>query len=161
VLYHSRNGVTVRQPEVHDIGSTGEATLFELAYVSRAVHLMDEPALDTLLRSARHRNQELGVTGMLLYRSQSFVQVLEGPEQNVCEVFARIREDQRHFRVRTLLERPTATRKFPNWSMGFRRLDGNNAPDGYHGFLEGEVLDLTDRAESDLVELLYVFRAQA
>lgn len=139
----------------------GETSLFELAYVSRAVERLDQSALEAILRTARTANAKANVTGMLLYRSTAFLQVLEGPEAAVRALYERIRADRRHFRVRTLIERPLDERRFPEWSMGFRRIDETDEPLGFSHFLEGATIDLTDAAASEAVELLYVFRAQA
>ena len=144
-----------------DACGTDELGLFELAYVSRAVERLDQSELEAILRTARAANAQANVTGMLLYRSTAFLQVLEGPEAVVRALYERIRADARHFRVRTLIERPLAERRFPEWSMGFRRIDETEEPPGFSHFLEGATIDLTDAVASEAVELLYVFRAQA
>jgi hypothetical protein len=144
-------------------GASGAAEpgLFELVYVSRAVERLDQSALEAILRTARSANAEASVTGMLLYRSTAFLQVLEGTEATVRALYDRIRADRRHFRVRTLIERPLAERRFPEWSMGFRRIDETDELPGFSHFLEESTIDLTDAAASEALEMLYVFRAQA
>jgi hypothetical protein len=76
-----------------------------------------------LLQSARKRNQELDVTGLLLHREDSFFQIIEGSRENVLAVFQRICSDPRHERVTVLFEGPTAVREFSDWRMGFVELD--------------------------------------
>jgi len=53
--------------------------LIQLIYVSAATNRFNPAELRELLRLARLKNQQLDVTGMLLYHEGSFLQVLEGP----------------------------------------------------------------------------------
>lgn len=96
----------------------------QVAYASMAVRPFTAAELSTLVALARQRNAELGVTGMLMYLSQSFFQVLEGPEELVLPLAERIAEDARHRDVERVLEQQVTGRTFPDWSMGLARLDG-------------------------------------
>jgi hypothetical protein len=83
---------------------------------------MTEAELEALLLKSRERNSQLGLTGMLLYYDGAFMQVLEGPEENVRTLYARIGQDPRHHRIIRLLEEYIPERNFPDWSMGYHRL---------------------------------------
>jgi hypothetical protein len=96
--------------------------LLSLVYTSASTHLMTEAELDALLMKSRERNSQLGLTGMLLYYDGAFIQVLEGPEENVRMLYTRIGQDPRHHRVIRLLEEYIPERNFPDWSMGYHRL---------------------------------------
>jgi hypothetical protein len=61
-----------------------------------------------------------GITGMLLYVEGGFMQVLEGEDEAVAAVYARICNDKRHWNTQVLLDRH-APRAFRDWSMGFER----------------------------------------
>ncbi|TGE08463.1 BLUF domain-containing protein [Hymenobacter fodinae] len=91
----------------------------QIIYISRYHHTPTEDQLTELLRRARAHNHELRITGILLYASGRVLQVLEGPEQAVREVFAAISHDQRHHQIMTLADIKVASRQFPDWSMGF------------------------------------------
>jgi hypothetical protein len=65
------------------------------------------------------RNSARGVTGVLLYQSGSFMQVLEGEPAIVEQIFAKIQRDPRHRDVLVLLRGNIETRNFGDWSMGF------------------------------------------
>ena len=52
--------------------------MIHLCYVSTATRLMTQADLLDLLATARQRNKACDVTGMLLYKDMSFVQILEG-----------------------------------------------------------------------------------
>lgn len=96
--------------------------MYRLVYVSSATHLMSKPELIEILEVARRNNTRLGVTGMLLYRDGNFIQLLEGDQDAVKNLYATIEQDSRHFGSMVLLEEDTDERLFSEWSMGFRDL---------------------------------------
>ncbi|NKI88906.1 hypothetical protein HBN54_001499 [Hymenobacter sp. 1B] len=51
------------------------------------------------------------------------MQVLEGPEPALSELYARIQADPRHYAVRTLAYGPIAERTFPDWRMAYAPAD--------------------------------------
>ena len=93
-----------------------------LTYWSRATNPMGDDELLALLRVSRRNNASRGLTGLLLYRDQCFLQVLEGPEGNIESVIKTIEADPRHHSVR-ILRREVGPRQFGNWQMGFENLD--------------------------------------
>ncbi len=111
--------------------------MFSLTYVSSAVAPFSREGLRLLLDQCVTANKALSVTGLLLYRDGNFIQVLEGKEQSVRGLYAKIRRDPRHRGLITLLRGEIAARQFPDWSMGFREL--SRAPDssekGYSDFM--------------------------
>lgn len=98
--------------------------MHELIYRSRSAGPFDRAEIGRILATARRINAENGVTGLLLYSDESFVQVLEGEEGAVHETFARIRADPRHRDVTLLADGPAERRRHPDWTMGFHHLDG-------------------------------------
>ncbi len=97
-------------------------SMFSLVYVSSATHLLSNQDPVRLLQQSREKNVRLGVSGMLLYKDGNFIQVLEGPEKNVRDLYLTISKDHRHKGLIVLLEEKIAERRFPDWSMGFRNL---------------------------------------
>lgn len=89
-------------------------------YVSTATEPLSVEQLLELLDVARRRNERLGLTGLLLYSHGRFMQVLEGPELAVIEVFGSIQKDPRHKNIDTLRFECKQGRNFPDWRMGFR-----------------------------------------
>ncbi len=96
-----------------------ENNVIQLVYASAATSPFTAEALRVLLTKARDRNKNYDVSGMLLYHSGSFLQVLEGPEESVELILASISRDPRHTTARTLSRTTIQTREFPSWSMGF------------------------------------------
>ena len=84
--------------------SSPNISLIQLAYVSTAVTFMPREELTGMLDQAREKNARLGITGMLLYKDKSFLQVLEGEPDAVHELYQRIQRDDRHEKVKTLFD---------------------------------------------------------
>ncbi len=97
--------------------------LTHLIYASKAkVDFTDEDIV-LLLSKAREKNKSLGITGMLLYEAGGFIQVLEGDEQQVKELFDQIKADHRHEKVTTIIFEALAHRQFSSWTMGYGCFD--------------------------------------
>ncbi len=94
-------------------------SLYLLTYSSIAVQPFSRSDLQALLRQARSFNQTAGVTGLLLYRDSRFVQVLEGAQHTVLDLYRRIENDPRHAKLRVLSVEGAASRAFSAWSMGY------------------------------------------
>jgi hypothetical protein len=90
--------------------------LMRLVYASRPFGF-DEATIFGILLTARRRNAETGVTGALVCRADLYLQLLEGPEEAVEPLYARIRRDDRHIEVARLGSAPSAVRLFPDWAM--------------------------------------------
>ena len=95
--------------------------MFQLMYVSTASWKMDGGDLNAILDRSRINNRRLGVTGLLLHLDHGFLQILEGPEDAVLEIFARVERDHRHIGVHILVQRDVSERLFGEWNMGFDR----------------------------------------
>jgi hypothetical protein len=133
--------------------------MFSLVYVSSAVQLFSQADLHDLLGKSRLNNAKLDVTGMLLYRSGNFIQVLEGEEEKVRMLQSKIARDTRHRGMFTLLQQHQDARSFPEWSMGFRDLTNVDAhPPGFSEFLNLGFLDPSLREPSKTQRLLLSFR---
>ena len=95
--------------------------LVELLYcsVSVAPKLTDED-LNHILASARRRNLAEDITGMLIYHRGEFVQILEGENKSVANVYEKfIGSDLRHTAINKVQENTISHRSFHEWSMGF------------------------------------------
>lgn len=105
-------------------GSARGPFMIQLMYVSSAVSPFSNEDLLELLEKARTKNDRLGITGMLLYKNADFMQALEGEEEQVLALADTISKDRRHTDVRVLLKAPAKNRESPDWTMGFRNLNG-------------------------------------
>lgn len=98
-------------------------SLSRLVYHSRAIMPFTAAALDALLRKARLKNQQHSLSGLLLYTEGEFMQVLEGPQLAVEQLYAVIQADPRHEAVCTLSLESIERRAFPDWRMGYLPVD--------------------------------------
>jgi hypothetical protein len=96
--------------------------MHHIIYLSWATTPFSDTQLQELLALSRTRNTLLGVTGILFYGNERFMQVLEGEEEVVRDLYARIRRDPRHDNVLTYLDKPVADRTFSRWGMAFEPL---------------------------------------
>ena len=97
----------------------GQNSVYQLVYVSAATEHFGAAELGELLDKARIKNSELGISGVLLFRDNSFFQVLEGHQESVQSLYDRIRQDPRHDQTLVLSERTLSDRNFGAWAMGF------------------------------------------
>lgn len=147
-------------------GDTSDAAakpemLMQLVYESTEARPMSEEDLQSLLRTARAKNDELDVTGLLLYADGRFLQVLEGPKPAVRRLYATIREDPRHTDVDPLLTTTTAERTFPDWRMSLEHLGASSALDGLSSFLHSGMLPAGATPTEDVLDALERFRQNA
>ena len=108
--------------------------MLQTIYASAAVKPFTREDLVELLKIARQRNTAADISGMLLYHDGSFLQVLEGPDKNVDELFAKVQKDPRHTRILLLLRGTIQKREFENWSMGF--VDTTRLAERTEGFVD-------------------------
>ena len=113
---------------------TCEVLLRRLIYCSQATQDLDPDELVALLETSRRNNAAVGLSGMLLYSSQSFLQLLEGEPAALAEAYARIAVDERHTRLRLLLDAEVSGPLFPDWTMGFEHVDDEELAEDLHGF---------------------------
>jgi len=93
--------------------------MYHIIYSSQAKEAMTLTTLVVLLMQARALNERQFITGALVYGDGQFMQVMEGEEAVVKDLYERVAKDPRHHDVRTLAEGPIATRSFAQWSMAF------------------------------------------
>jgi hypothetical protein len=144
-----------------------DAATYHILYRSRATSPPTEADLQHLLGRARAHNVQANITGLLLYSGGRYVQVLEGPQDEVQAVYAHILRDPRHTQVVTVSEGIRPARCFPSWSMALghvaqpavaRVLDAALAEEPFHSVpIHGPVLHrllqaFGVRAETELQE---------
>lgn len=127
--------------------------VFQLIYISQATELMDLDQLQDILYSSRRYNRIRNITGMLVYVEGQFItqvkrtlvskpegrfiQILEGQESDVRELYTHVEADFRHYNLVTLKEGFSNERNFDDWEMGFRSLSMSQVQSVY-GFVDLE-----------------------
>lgn len=92
--------------------------LVRLLYASRASAQITPQVLDDIMSQSRRNNPKVGVTGLLCVSDDTFIQVLEGGRDEVCERYNAIVCDNRHKHVRLLSYAEISERRFGAWTMG-------------------------------------------
>lgn len=105
-----------------------------IIYCSQATHDFSPDELLALLDLSRRSNETCGLSGMLLYSSQSFLQVLEGETPQLRATYDRILVDTRHTSLRLLLDAEVPAPLFPDWTMGFEHVDDVDLAEELDGF---------------------------
>lgn len=105
-----------------------------IIYCSQATHDFSPDELVALLDLSRRNNERVGLSGMLLYCSQSFLQVIEGDAEALASAYARIDADPRHGNVRVLFEGEVDSPLFPDWTMGFEHVDEEDLAEDVEAF---------------------------
>jgi hypothetical protein len=116
--------------------------LMSLIYASRSTECFHEHEIPDLLQQIRIANAKQEITGILLYISGSFLQVLEGQPETVDAVFSKILRDKRHTQMTLIARESIPERAFEGWTMMHQTLDPVDA-----GELIGEIGYFTSPAQ--------------
>ena len=92
--------------------------LVRFLYASRAATPIDAERVEAIVEQSRRNNPGRGITGLLCFVDDVFVQVLEGGRDAVSELFSTIVRDERHHSIRILSYEEISERKFGSWNMG-------------------------------------------
>jgi hypothetical protein len=92
--------------------------LVRLMYASRATEPLRPEALTAILKKSTQNNPAVGVTGVLCFSGEIFLQVLEGGRSQVSALYNRIAQDPRHKDVVLLSYDEISERSFAGWAMG-------------------------------------------
>lgn len=96
--------------------------LIYLIYASKASIDISKHDIVVLLEKSRNKNKSLDVTGMLVSDSGSFLQVIEGEEKTINQLFSTISGDGRHGSIVKIISEVIPERRFNDWTMGFASL---------------------------------------
>ena len=94
-------------------------SVLQIVYVSRLNVLRAERdfELRQIQRKSEARNPGRQITGCLLVTGDMIVQLLEGPDRPLLDLFQRIRHDQRHQDVEILHQGHSTERHINEWGM--------------------------------------------
>jgi len=134
--------------------------MIHLMYISSATSWPSEDDLKGLLEESRARNLRQNITGMLLYNNATYMQVLEGEEEDVHEIYNAILKDPRNNGNVVLAEETISQRDFSGWSMGFKNLESCSPEElpGFHDVFGGKLdKELAVKNSSEALDLLMDF----
>lgn len=98
--------------------------MYQLFYISSATEsqLKDFSFKDIAITS-RGKNQKKNISGILLYHSGLFLQLLEGEKEDVEALFKIIESDPRHSNIVVLFRNRARKRVFEEWSMAYKEIN--------------------------------------
>ena len=89
-----------------------------IKYVSRFAKPLTSSDIEALTVQSAEKNKALDITGVLMTSGGMFFQIIEGPSDNVDQLYEEIVKDDRHQDVLALnIDPDVSTRLFPDWSM--------------------------------------------
>jgi Sensors of blue-light using FAD len=91
-------------------------SVFRAVYTSMPFGF-DMGILNGILLDARRANARDGITGALICRADIYLQLLEGPREQVANTLERIKRDDRHLDVTVHVGEDVPERMFGQWAM--------------------------------------------
>ncbi|EGF33668.1 hypothetical protein IMCC9480_3241 [Oxalobacteraceae bacterium IMCC9480] len=92
--------------------------LVRLLYASRSVDKNSTELINSIMAQSRLNNPSQGLTGILCFSGDIFIQVLEGSRTAVNALYGHILKDPRHTGVQILHFEEITERRFAGWTMG-------------------------------------------
>ncbi|MDG2991177.1 BLUF domain-containing protein [Candidatus Synechococcus calcipolaris G9] len=92
-------------------------SLHRLLYLSSATEGLSYPDLREIMAKSEANNLRDGITGMLCFGNNMFVQTLEGDRRRISDTYGRILQDPRHHSAEIVEFCEIDSRIFTNWSM--------------------------------------------
>lgn len=145
--------------------------LVQIIYISRstfentdAVNKI-EPNVVRILAKSRTNNRRNGLVGVLYFGDGAFFQCLEGDEDTVNTLFAKIEKDPRHKDVKLISKKHISRLSFPDWAMKYALLDEKMGKflkeNGYQSFdpylfrpeMTQKILNLLVDADDPIIEI--------
>ena len=95
-----------------------QTRLKQVIYVSEKTDTSSDSLTD-IYDISQKNNSESGISGCLLIGSNSYLQLLEGPDSAVENLYSKIKMDSRHKKVKKLFEQHIEEKLCSSWSMKF------------------------------------------
>lgn len=91
--------------------------LTTLIYRSHINEKIATRLVEEMVKRANQKNDQMGVTGILLFNGTHFFQLLEGPEESVNAIYEGICRDMRHHNIVELMRDYAPVRRFGKYGM--------------------------------------------
>ena len=103
-------------------GKNNMEDLIQLIYISYSKGFFDQQQLSELLAVCKKENSKHGITGLLLYKSGVFMQVIEGERAEIEQLYKNIENDDSHTGIILLIKESISNRELPDWSMSIQKV---------------------------------------
>ncbi|WLP94336.1 BLUF domain-containing protein [Psychrobacter sp. M13] len=101
--------------------------LISMTYASRANSDVSAEDFNEILKQAQENNAANGITGMLTFNKDYFLQTIEGPRAQINRLLYGLIADQRHYDLQLLETREIKHREWAKWSMNYASPTEQNA----------------------------------
>ena len=85
-----------------------------------------ELTVSQIVDQARKNNAARGITGVLLFENGYFLQAIEGPRDELKELYDTIKQDERHQQLVCLIDKTIELTSFDQWSMEVFTLENSH-----------------------------------
>ncbi|WP_051336382.1 BLUF domain-containing protein [Aquimarina latercula] len=111
--------------------------LYTISYVSTSAELSDFQ-INELLHITKLKNEDLGITGILMYSDQNFFQIIEGQKKVIKSLYQKIEKDIRHFNLIRILDRSINIPSFTSFQSTYTIVNREKDYSDLQQFLEIE-----------------------
>ncbi len=91
----------------------------QLIYVSKSDSKLSINELSKIFEEATRRNKIASITGFIVYNEEYFMQVIEGYEDKINNLYEVIAQDSRHTNLLLLGTKDNDIRDFEEWNLGY------------------------------------------
>ncbi|WP_179339555.1 BLUF domain-containing protein [Winogradskyella ludwigii] len=99
---------------------------YSVIYQSKAQDNFSPKDIELMLIKAKRKNKKHKITGCIVYSGNKFIQMIQGPKQEITDLYKDIKADNRHFSVITLLEKASKEKIWSDWSMAMLNFSGGS-----------------------------------
>ena len=93
--------------------------LISMTYASRANLDVSVNDFNEILQQAQDNNAANGITGMLIFNKDYFLQTIEGPRAQINRLLYGLIADKRHYDLQLLQTRELEHREWAKWLMNY------------------------------------------
>ena len=130
-----------------------EHNYLHLIYTSKPSRQLDEQMMVKILKEAQAYNQESGISGFLLFGEDKLIQLIEGDENNVKELYQKIKKDKRHFDIAVQHYGYSKNRCMPFLGMGLCCMWDTNYPNCEFYFSKSEAKQFNALIKGEIGEI--------
>lgn len=126
---------------------------FQLIYTSKPSPQLTEKNMINILVDAQQYNQQKVISGFLLYSPEKLIQLIEGDEVNVMDLFHKIKKDKRHYDIIIRHSGFVDKRCMPCLGMGLCFLEETNHQDHHFYFTRSEAKNFSTLIKGHIGEI--------
>lgn len=94
-------------------------SMIRLIYVSELAESLSLTDIQNIWSTSIRNNKLTDIHGLLLFKNNNFLQVLEGDREILTQLFFKLKNDKRHRKIKLLGEEDITHFEFTPWFMGY------------------------------------------